>query len=106
MAELALLDSAYGQNWNIPGSGVITGDEIVAILREHTDYNKKVGTVTKGMVQFLGLFDKMMREVVEMMYLTEEPVVLDGGKLERAIKSIPRTPYKEGIKQTIEQMLQ
>lgn len=105
LVELALMDSAYGENWNIPGSGVITGDEIVAILRELTGYNKKVGTVTKGMIQFMGLFNPMMREVVEMMYLYEEPVVLDGGKLARAIRHITRTPYKEGIKQTIEHML-
>lgn len=105
LVELALIDTAYGQNWTIPGSGVITGNEIVDILREHTGYSKKVGTVTKGMVQFLGLFDKNMREVVEMLYLTEDPVVLDGGKLEQTIKSIPRTPYKEGVKQTIDYML-
>ncbi|HHW39166.1 MAG TPA: SDR family NAD(P)-dependent oxidoreductase [Bacillales bacterium] len=105
LVELALIDSAYGQNWNIPGSGVITGDEIVNILREHTSYSKKVGTVTKGMVKFLGLFDKNMREVVEMLYLTEDPVVLDGGKLEQLIKDIPRTPYQDGVKQTIDYML-
>lgn len=105
LVELALIDSTYGENWNIPGSGVITGDEIVAILRELLGYNKKVGTVTKGMIQFMGLFNPMMREVVEMMYLYEEPVVLDGRKLARAIRHIPRTPYKEGIKQTIEHML-
>lgn len=105
LVELALNDSAYGQNWNIPGSGVITGDEIVEILREHTGYSKKIGTVTKGMVKFLGLFDKNMREVVEMLYLTEDPVVLDGGKLEQTIKSIPRTPYEDGVKQTIDYML-
>ncbi|MEC1745817.1 SDR family NAD(P)-dependent oxidoreductase [Schinkia azotoformans] len=105
LVELALLDSAYGQNWNIPGSGVITGDEIVDILCDHTGYSKKVGTVTKGMVRFLGLFDKNMREVVEMLYLTENPVVLDGGKLEQTIKSIPKTPYQDGVKQTIDYML-
>ncbi|MEC1722163.1 SDR family NAD(P)-dependent oxidoreductase [Schinkia azotoformans] len=105
LVELAFLDSAYGQHWNIPGSGVITGDEIVDILCEHTGYSKKVGTVSKGMVKFLGLFDKNMREVVEMFYLTEDPVVLDGGKLERAIKSIPKTPYQDGVKQTIDYML-
>lgn len=105
LVELALIDSAYGQNWNIPGSGVITGDEIEAILREHTGYSKKVGTVTKGMVKCLGLFDKNMREVVEMLYLTEDPVVLDGGKLEQTIQSIPRTHYQDGIKQTIDYML-
>lgn len=105
LVELALMESAYGQNWNIPGSGVITGDEIIAILQEHTGYTKKVGTVTKGMVKFLGLFDKGMREVVEMLYLTEDPVVLGGEKLEQAIKTIPKTSYQEGIKQTIEYML-
>ncbi|WP_102347720.1 SDR family NAD(P)-dependent oxidoreductase [Bacillus sp. Marseille-P3661] len=105
LVQLALSDSAYGQNWNIPGSGVITGDEIIAYLREHTGYKKKVGTVSKAMIMFIGLFDKMMREVVELSYLTEDPVVLDGKKLEQAINSIPRTPYKEGIKQTIEQMV-
>ncbi len=105
LVELALMDSAYGENWNIPGSGLITGEEIVAILRELLGYNKKVGTVTKGMIQFMGLFNPMMREVVEMMYLYEEPVVLDGRKLARAIGPIPKTPYKEGIKQTIEHIL-
>lgn len=106
LVELAFNDSAYGQNWNIPGSGVITGDEIIAILREHTGYNKSVGKVTKGMVRFLGLFNKMMQEVVEMMYLTENPVVLNGKKLEEAIKTVPKTPYKQGIKQTIDHMKQ
>ncbi len=105
LVELALHDSAYGQNWNIPGSGVISGDEIVDILCEHTGYSKKVGTVTKGMVKFLGLFNKNMKEVVEMLYLTEDPVVLDGGKLEQTIKCIPKTPYQDGIKQTIDYML-
>uniref|UniRef100_UPI0020C0C683 NAD-dependent epimerase/dehydratase family protein n=1 Tax=Bacillus paralicheniformis TaxID=1648923 RepID=UPI0020C0C683 len=28
MVELALHDEAYGQNWNIPGYGVTTGEEM------------------------------------------------------------------------------
>ena len=30
------------------------------------------------MIQFIGLFDKQMKEFVEMLYLTEKPVVLSG----------------------------
>lgn len=45
----------------------------------------------------LGLFDKMMRELVEMMYLTEDPVVLCGEKYASRIGSIPCTPYHLGI---------
>ena len=56
------------------------------------------------MIQFLGLFSKDMREVVEMFYLNEEPVVLDGEKYERMIGPVPRTSYREGLRQTIEYM--
>lgn len=101
LVELALIDSAYGQNWNIPGSGVISGEEIVQILREETGYGKRVGTVTKPMVWLLGLFDKMMKEYLEMMYLTEEPVVLSGEKLKKQIGSIPMTSYRTGIAETV-----
>jgi nucleoside-diphosphate-sugar epimerase len=104
LVELSLYDSAYGQNWNIPGSGVISGEEIVQILRDETGYRKPVGTVTKPMIWLLGLFDKMMKEFVEMMYLTEQPVVLSGEKLERQIGKIPMTPYRTGIAQTLKFM--
>ncbi|NNU84544.1 SDR family NAD(P)-dependent oxidoreductase [Geobacillus sp. BMUD] len=102
--ELSLRGSAYGSHWNIPACDVISGHEIVEIARRATGYSKKVATVGKGMIAFLGLFHKGMREMVEMMYLNEEPVVLSGEKYEREIGPVPRTPYEEGIQRTIEHM--
>lgn len=104
IANLAMDDRSYGQNWNIPGYGVITGKEIVAIIREITGYQKGVSTVSKNMIRFLGLFNGNMREVVEMFYLNEEPVVLNGDKYEQVFGEIPRTPYREGLKLTIDFM--
>lgn len=104
MVTLALTDKAYGQEWNIAAYDVITGEEIIQLLREITGFDKKVITVTKGMIQFLGLFNPMMREVVEMFYLNEDPVVLSSEKYEKEIGPLPRTPYKEGLQQTIEFM--
>lgn len=104
MVELAMHEKAYGQNWNIPGSDVISGKEITQIVKEYAEYNKGVTTVSKNMVRLLGLFDRMMREYVEMYYLNEEPVVLSGEKYEREIGALPRTPYKEGIEQTLDYM--
>jgi nucleoside-diphosphate-sugar epimerase len=102
--ELALREECYGQNWNIPGYGVISGQEIVSLARKLTGYTGKVRTVTKGMITFLGLFDKMMREMQEMMYLTEEPVVLSGKKYESRIGRLPSTPYEEGLRRTLQFM--
>lgn len=104
LIQLAKLDQAYGQNWNIPGVGLVTGDEIQTILKELTGYDKKLRTITKPMIAFLGLFNPMMREMVEMMYLNAEPVILDGSKLQGVLESIPQTSYKEGIRQTLEFM--
>lgn len=83
LVELALRDDTYHEHWNIPGAGVISGREIIQILREKLQYEKKVSVVTKSMIYFLGLFSPMMKEMVEMMYLVEEPVVLSGEKFEK-----------------------
>ncbi|MEH6931572.1 SDR family NAD(P)-dependent oxidoreductase [Bacillus sp. JJ783] len=101
MIELALRDEAYGQNWNIPGYGVITGEEMIQHIQELTGYTKPVITVKKGMINLIGLFDKQMKEFVEMLYLIENPVVLSGEKYERYIGVVPRTSYYEGLKRTI-----
>ena len=101
MVELALRDEAYGQNWNIPGCGVITGEEMIQHIQELTGYTKPVMTVKKGMINLIGLFDKQMKEFVEMLYLTENPVVLSGEKYERYIGEIPKTSYYSGLKETI-----
>lgn len=104
IVNLALNENAYGQNWNIPGYGVISGKELVALIREIEHYEKGVSTITKGMIRFLGIFDPFMREVVEMYYLNEEPVVLDGTKYEQFIGALPSTTYRDGLKQTLDYM--
>lgn len=104
MVELALREDAYGQNWNIPGCGVITGEEIIQHIRALTGYTKRVMTVKANMIRLLGLFDKQMKEFREMLYLTEEPVVLSGEKYEKYIGKVPRTPYHDGLQKTITHM--
>lgn len=101
IVELALRDDAYGQSWNIPGYGVITGEEMIGHIRELTGYTKPIMTVKKRMIGMIGLLDKQMKEFVEMLYLTEEPVVLSGEKYERYVGKVPKTSYREGLKETI-----
>lgn len=104
MVTLAFHKDAYNQNWNIPAYDVITGNDIIKIMRALTNNKKKVNVISKNMLRFVGIFNKQMREFVEMQYLNEDPVVLDGTKYEKHIGLLPRTSYKEGIKRTIETM--
>lgn len=101
IAELADRDDAYGQNWHIPGAGVISGKEIVRIAREASHTAKPVIPLGRVGLSLLGMAVPVMKEVVEMLYLTEEPLVLSGNKYESMIGPMRATSFEEGIKETV-----
>ncbi|WP_077596098.1 SDR family oxidoreductase [Oceanobacillus kimchii] len=101
IVNIAEKDDSYGENWNIPGAGLISGNEIIKISRQITGNQKIVIPLTKSTIRFIGLFDEFMREIVEIMYLTKEGFILSGEKYEKRIGTIPKTPFKEGLKETL-----
>ncbi|MFJ7939121.1 SDR family NAD(P)-dependent oxidoreductase [Peribacillus sp. NPDC096622] len=105
IVEIAEKDDSYGENWNIPGAGLISGNEIIQIARQVTGQKKMVLPLTKNIIQILGLFNPFMKEVVEIMYLTKEGFILDGEKYEKRIGPIPKTPYKEGMEETMRTLM-
>ncbi|MCK0471621.1 SDR family NAD(P)-dependent oxidoreductase [Halalkalibacter sp. APA_J-10(15)] len=102
MVELSLRDDCYNQIWNIPSTHSITGYEIMKLLRTEVSYNKKIIPISKAMIRFMGLFSPLMRELVEMMYISETPIILSGEKYENEIGALPKTPYQVGLIETIE----
>ena len=56
------------------------------------------------MLKILGLFNPLMKELVEMMYLQETPVILDDSKLAAKLPGLRKTSYDEGIQRTLEWM--
>ena len=61
----------------------------------------KLRVAGKTMLRVFGLFNAMMRELVEMNYLMTEPVLLDDSALQRLIGPIRKTSYAEGIRRTL-----
>jgi len=101
IVELAGNDNAYNQNWNIPGSGLISGKEIVQIAQKASGSSKAVIPLGKIGLSLIGMGVPVMKEIVEMLYLTKEPVVLSGEKYERSIGPIRATTFEVGIASTI-----
>ncbi|WP_179945178.1 SDR family NAD(P)-dependent oxidoreductase [Paenibacillus durus] len=101
VAELAGKDFAYGQNWNIPGAGIISGREIVRIAQAASGQVKPVIPLKKLGLSMLGMSVPVMKEVIEMLYLTEDPLTLSGDKYKRLIGPITATPFQEGITSTV-----
>ncbi|KKO54085.1 SDR family NAD(P)-dependent oxidoreductase [Paenibacillus sp. DMB20] len=105
IVEIAERDESYGQNWHIPGSGVISGRELVRIAQQASGKSKSVIPLGRLGLSLLGLFNPVMKEVVEMLYLTEEPFVLSGEKYERLIGPISWTPHEQAITETIRELM-
>ncbi len=105
IVELASRDEAYGQNWNIPGGGVISGREIVHIAQRVSGKSKRVLPMGRIGLSLMGLFVPVMKEIVEMLYLTEEPVVLSGKKYERLVGPIPATSFEQGFTETMQAIM-
>lgn len=101
VVELAGREFAYGQNWNIPGAGLIAGRDIVRIAQAASGSVKPVIPLKKLGLSLLGIGLPVMKEVVEMLYLTEEPLTLSSDKYERLIGPIVATSFQEGIASTI-----
>ncbi len=55
----------------------------------------------KTMLRLIGLFNPLMREMVEMHYLNTDPVVLDDSALQTLIAPIHKTSYPDGVKQCL-----
>jgi nucleoside-diphosphate-sugar epimerase len=101
IVNIALRDDSYGQNWNIPGPGVISGREIIELAMKATGRRQRVLPLSQTAIRLIGIIDPFMREVVEIMYLMKEPFVLSGRKYTERIGPIPATPYHIGIEETM-----
>ena len=101
IVNVAFKESAYRRNWNLPGQ-TISAKEIVKIAKQITGKKTFLIPVGKITLMIAGIFDRFLKEVVEMMYLTKDPLVLSGAQYEREIGTIPKTPFSIGLKETFE----
>ena len=101
VAKLVDTPGAFGHVWHLAGAGVTTQRDIVDEMRRQTGRKLPLRVLGKTMLRVLGLFDKMIREMVEMNYLMTDPLIMDDSALQRLIGPIRKTPYAEGIRQTL-----
>lgn len=101
VAKLINTPAAFGNIWHLAGAGVTTQRELVSEMERQSGRKLKLRVAGKTMLRLIGLFNPMMREMVEMHYLLSEPLIMDDSALQELIGPIGRTPYREGIRQTL-----
>ena len=102
IVELASRDDCYGEFWNFGGPGAINTLDFITRAYRAAGHPPKYRTAGRGMLKMLGWFNPLMRELPEMLYLQETPVILDDTKLLEKLGRVHKTPYDDGIRETIE----
>jgi nucleoside-diphosphate-sugar epimerase len=97
-------EEAYGNAWNVAGPGLITTRQFADLVFGAVHQKPRLRVAGKFMLRTLGLFNPLLREVVEMHYLWTTPVKLDDTRLRQLLPNLHKTPYPEGIRQTIDAM--
>jgi nucleoside-diphosphate-sugar epimerase len=103
---LKMLDDPrfYGRAWNLGAVGTITPREFADRVFAIAGRKPRLFIAGPTMVRMVGIFNPLMREVAEMQYLFETPVILDDSALRDALGGLTKTPYDEGIKVTLASM--
>lgn len=103
---LKMLDDSrlYGRAWNLGGPEAITPREFADRVFAAAGRKPRLFIAGPTMVRMVGIFNPLMREVAEMQYLFETPVILDDSALRDALGGLKKTPYDEGIALTLASM--
>jgi nucleoside-diphosphate-sugar epimerase len=86
------------QIWHLPTAPPLTGNEFVNLAAGVFNVQPKYIQVNKLMLQLMGLFNKVIKDSVEMYYQYDHDYIFDSTKFEKAFGVQP-TSYADGIKQ-------
>ncbi len=104
LLDLADRSEAYGRSWHLGGPGTITQRELAAKVFAAVGKKPRIRVAGKTTLRVMGLFNPLMRELVEMSYLHTTPVVLDDSAIQKLLGPVKKTSYDEGIRKTLEAM--
>ncbi len=98
-----LLDEprAHGRVWHLAGAGTTTAREMIERVERELGHPVKTTVAGKALLRLLGLFNPLMRELVEMHYLVTEPIILNDSALRELLGPIHKTSYDDGVRAII-----
>jgi nucleoside-diphosphate-sugar epimerase len=87
--------------YNYGGEFIGTGREFLAQVAQVAEVPLEVSILSRELVGQLAAVNPIMREVEEMLYLFEMPVILDNAKVRSRFPDFQPTPLPEAIAQTL-----
>ncbi len=103
---LATTNGAMGQAWHVPGPGPLTGRQFIEMVYATAGTEPSIEPLGEDALKFSGGAMADTAELTDLMYLYEQPLVLDGSKFARAFPSFRFTPHAEAVSRTFDWLQQ
>jgi len=94
-------EEALGEVWHLPSAEAVSTRDFVTMMFAEIGKKPKLRAASKTMLRFVGVFNPMVREVIEMLYEFEEPFVMDDGKFTNAFGQAS-TSLPQAIQATVD----
>jgi len=105
LATAALSPEAQDRAWIVPNDRTMTMRQLVRLFFDAAGFANgrvpRIQRVPRAVFAMAGLFNPLMREVLEVLYQKEEPYVVDGSRFRDTFDFQP-TPLEEGVRRTLE----
>ena len=102
--KISAKDEAYGERWNMAGSGHITVRELAELVYGEAGRKPKLRVANKWLLRLLGLRDPTLKGLVEMHYLMTDPLFVDDARLRALLPDLHVTSYEDGARATLRRM--
>lgn len=101
-ALLGNTPEAYNEIWHLPTApDPFTGKEWIKKIANAMGKKPRYMVAPKFVIRFMGIFNPLMEEMLEMMYQYDRDYVFSSKKFEDRFHIKP-TPYEQGIKEIVE----
>lgn len=100
LAALGTRDDVLGEVFHVPNAPALTTRQIIDLIADELGSPIKVSVAPRFLLRAMGLFNKTLREVDEMLYEFTQPFVADGAKAQSRIGIAP-TPMPEAVAATV-----
>jgi len=100
LVKLGQSQASLGHIWHIPASETLTTRQMVSMVYSMAGREPRFRVAPKAFVSLLSLFNANMREIKEMLYLFEEPLVVNTSKYEKMFGK-DTTPHEQAVAETM-----
>ena len=92
-------EEALGRAWHLPSPQTVSTRRLLGLLAAEAGRRARVQALPRPLVRALGLVNRDLRELHELLYEFEEPFVVDHGRFARAFGDLA-TPLQEAVRDT------